>query len=140
MKIINYSVIFSSFFIISACSSTPSSKTALPDSFRNAIALCSTGYSTEESAGLEAEYNKHHVGFSAKRSSSLKGVVTASSFKGETAAKIYNTYVKCVQSQSNKSRASISIYGDQNPIVNVDGGNKVAGSNTPSTVNITYDN
>ena len=133
MKIINYSLIFSSFFIITACSSTSPPTSLVPESSKDAIALCTGGYSTETSAGIEAEYKKRNGKIFITKGESESGKLSINGFKGGAAAEIYNTYVKCAQSQYNRSNGGSTSTRTQSPDITLNKGN-----NSPSKVSINY--
>ena len=135
MKIINYSLIFSSFFIITACGSNQPSREPVSSDSKEIITLCTAGYETKSSAGLKGKYKDKEAGVSVTRGSSEGGNVTANGFKGEAAVSIYNKYDECIKREKDRknNNGGYTSTRIQSPDVILNKGN-----NSPSNVNFNY--
>ncbi len=137
MKIINYSIIFSSLFIITACGTNSKIVVPVSDPTETIIKLCTAGYTTKSSTGVGATYNKHEVNVSTNKTQSGIGNIDFTKVEGESAAKVHKNYVECMQNEKNREHNNgsyTSITRKQSPDINV------SNSNNPSNININYEN
>ncbi|WP_432454822.1 hypothetical protein ACRRS0_05040 [Agarivorans sp. QJM3NY_29] len=93
-------------FTVLGCSTSTSKHDAkLTPETENAIALCSSHFSKEQSAFLEANYKEHMGSIGGKATTSSKGlVINQEGMDSADKVKLMEMYLKCIESHQEKKK------------------------------------